>query len=233
MTRHVRSIALPLLACAALASLACSEQKAKPENNLGAVSLKIRLSDGVEIDTIRYSITGTGFAPIEGNIPVSAPGSTVSAFIEAIPAGVGHALELAAVSRDLGTVCLGEATFDVAAGRTTFLSLVMNCHADSAAGSLEVSATLNNCPQLTSIVVAPLSVAVGSEIPVAAAGADLDPADTLTFAWTASGGGSFAAPAQASTAFTCATAGDHVLTVTVSDGRCGASRSVNVSCVAP
>ena len=227
MYKHVMFRAAAALIALALA--ACSEDKPAPKGDTGAVGLAIQLSDGVTIDVVRYSITGGSIRPIEGNIPVKDPGATVSALID-VPAGVGFTIELAAVSRDKGTVCLGEATFDVVAGQTTALSITMECHGDGGPGSVEVTATLNSCPQVASVMVAPLAVGVGGSISVAAAGADVDAADALTYVWSASGGGTFAAPTKATTTFTCTAAGRHTLTVTVSDGKCVRTRAVAVTC---
>ncbi len=71
---------------------------------------------------------------------------------------------------------------------------------------------------------------LGGTIRVSASGADVDTADTLTYAWTASDGGAFAASTLASTACTCATVGRHTLTVTVSDGNCLGTRAVPIAC---
>jgi hypothetical protein len=219
------------LVVAGLALAACSQQRpTPPAGTTGSVGLAIQLSDSVAIDLVRYSVTGNGVAPIEGNIPVSDPKATISALID-VPEGAGYTIELAAVSNDRGTVCHGEAMFDVVAGQTTALSITLECHGDLGPGSIEVTASLNSCPVVASVAVAPLAVGVGGRVGVSAAGADPDASDSLAFAWSTSGGGKFAAPNQASTTFTCEAAGRHTLTVAVSDGKCTRTRSVAVTCV--
>ena len=208
---------------------ACSGDKSTQQGGLGSVGLAIKLADNTEVDLVRYSITGGGLPPVEGNIAVGDPGATVSALIE-VQAAVGYTIELAAASTNAGTVCLGEASFDVVAGQTTSLSITMECQTEDRAGSVEVNATLNTCPRIASLIVAPLAVAVGGQIDVSALGADPNAADTLTYSWTTSGGGTFATPGQASTRFTCTTAGRHTLTATVSDAKCVRTRTVAVTC---
>lgn len=209
---------------------ACSGEKSNPRGNIGSVGLALKLSETVSVDVVRYSITGASLPPLEGNIAVSDPGATISALID-VPAGSGYTIELAAVSTDLGTTCLGEAGFDIVAGQVTRLSITLQCQGEGGAGSLEVDAVLNNCPFVTDVVVAPRSAAIGGQLAVSASGSDSDAADVLSYAWTASGGGTFADAAKGSTTFTCAVAGTHELTFTVSDGKCVQSRTLPVTCV--
>ncbi|MCG5053290.1 MAG: PKD domain-containing protein [Myxococcales bacterium] len=219
-----------LAALVVIATLgACSGEKPRRPGDLGAVGLAIKLSETVTVNTVRYSITGASLAPLEGNIEVSDPGATISALID-VPAGVGYTIELAAVSTDLGTTCLGEAGFDVVAGQTTSLAIVLQCQGEEGAGSVAVEAVFNNCPVASDLVVAPRTVGVGGKLMVSGAASDSDAADTLTYAWTASGGGTFAATNVGSTSFACAVAGTHELTFTVSDGKCVDSRTVSVTC---
>lgn len=214
---------------AGFAIAACSGDKKPPSGNIGSVGLAIQLSETVTVDTVRYSITGNALPPIEGNIVVGDPGATISALIDVV-AGAGYTIELAAVSTDLGTTCIGEAGFDIVAGQTTSLSIVLQCHGEDGSGSVEVDAVFNNCPVATAVVVAPRSVGLGGKVMVSAVGSDQDATDSLTYAWSASGGGSFAAPSEGRTSFTCEAAGTHELTLVVSDGKCVSDRKVNVTC---
>jgi hypothetical protein len=232
MNRYSMFRSLAVLVAGLVISACSSDGKPKPHEtggNVGSVGLAIKLADNAEVDLVRYSITRPESSAIEGNIPVGDPGATVSALID-LAAATGYTIELAAVSMDLGTVCLGEAQFDVVAGQTTAVSVVMDCHTDSASGSVEVVATLNTCPQVANLVVAPLAVKVGHKINVLATGADPDASDTLTFAWNTSGGGTFEAANAAHTKFTCVESGRHTLSVAVSDGKCTRSRDVAVTC---
>lgn len=187
------------------------------------------MSDTVTVATVRYSITRSGLTPLEGNIGVGDPGAVTSAFID-VPVGTAYTIELATVSTDLTTTCIGEAMFDIVAGQVTPLTMTLQCSGGSGVGSVEVVAQFNSCPELATVAVAPLRVGLGGTIGVSASGADVDTGDTLTYAWTASGGGAFAASTQASTAFTCATVCRHTLTVTVSDGNCLGTRAVPIVC---
>ena len=91
------------------------------------------------------------------------------------------------------------------------------------------------CPNITQVVVAPYQTSVGSTISVSAVASDADPADILSYTWTSTGG-TFATPTGASDTFTCVTAGNQSITLTVDDhhaaGNCTASISLPVNCVA-
>jgi cysteine-rich repeat protein len=235
MIRSSASKALFLAAATLLAGAvgaSCnSKRDTASSHDVGSVSLALRLSSGVNVDKVDYKISGNGITPITGSVTVSDPGATVSILVNGIPAGTGYTVELSAVSTDGKTTCAGSAKFDVIAGKTTAVTVALQCRAGANTGSVSISGTFNNCPAVTSLSAAPLTVSVGGVIAVSAAGADLDAMDTVTFAWSATGG-SFASATSASTSYTCSVGGKQTLTVKVSDGKCDDSGTVEVNCVA-
>lgn len=217
----------------ATAVVNCSSDKDnKSVPATGVLSMALKLSNGVNVNTVDYSISGGVpplAAPIVGSVDVSDPGATLTFFVGGIPAGTGYVMDLAAKSTDGKTTCGGQVIFAVEAGKTTAASVQLQCRADATLGGVAITASTNNCPAITSQVVAPQAVSVGGKISVGATAADLDAADTLVFAWS---GGNFDAPAAASTKFTCTSGGVKTLTVSVTDSKCTTTASVDVNCVA-
>jgi len=210
----------------------CSSTKSNRTvvTEVGSVGLAVRLSPGVDVDTVDYKITGNGITPVTGTIVVSDPGASVSVLVNGLPAGTGYLVELTAVSRDGKTTCGGSAPFDIVANGSTSVTVALQCKTPKLTGGVIVDGTFNNCPALTSYTVAPLAVATGGIITVGATASDLDPMTTLTYAWTATAG-SFASGTSAATTYTCSAGGAQTLTITVSDGNCTDSASVPVTCV--
>jgi hypothetical protein len=92
----------------------------------------------------------------------------------------------------------------------------------------------DKCPVLSSWVASPLQTSSPRGIiSVAAAAMDAD-GDRLNFAWTATAG-TFADPLALQTLYTCTTAGEQTLTLTVSDdhnpGPCSTWLTIPVTCV--
>ncbi|ATB33890.1 kelch repeat-containing protein [Melittangium boletus] len=86
----------------------------------------------------------------------------------------------------------------------------------------------NEAPLIDSVVAAPLVVAPGGSVTLAASAHDPNPGDTLRYAWSASEG-VFASPSQAGTTWSApATSGPVTLTLTVSDSL-GAASSVSLT----
>jgi hypothetical protein len=198
----------------------------------GSVTLAIRLSPGVEIKKVDYKVTGNGITPITGSVDTTNVATTATVLITGIPAGKGYLVELSSTAADGVTVCGGSATADVEAGKTTSVTIVLQCRSPRTTGAISVSATFNACPTLTSITAAPLVVDQGGTITVGATASDTDAADTLSFIWSAPSG-AFANPAQANTTYACSTPGIRALTVKVSDTKCEDTFNVDVTCVPP
>jgi hypothetical protein len=100
-------------------------------------------------------------------------------------------------------------------------------------GAVKISPTFDDCPTVV-VIASPKSSRVGEPIAVSAIGSDDDSAAHLTYAWSATAG-TFASTTAAGTVFTCPgtqLAGPQTITVAVSDGKCGQSQSITVSCYA-
>ncbi len=92
---------------------------------------------------------------------------------------------------------------------------------------------VNFCPVIGFATAFPLQVAVGDNIFLSASASDIDdPFDDLQFLWSAPFG-KFADPHALATTYQCTQAGSATLQLTVYDGSCSDTFSVNVKCVVP
>ena len=190
----------------------------------GTVTTKLIVAPGVDETTIDFSITGNGIDPRTGTIDVVS--NPVTAEVAGIPVGSGYTITLATADG----ICTGSATFDVVENQTTTVTVPIQCTTTPPKrGNVLVNGTFLTCPTVSSMVVSPTSVAVGSTIQVNASAKDLGQG-TLTYAWTATSDGTFANPAVAKTTYMCATTGTKTLTITVSNVGCTDSLSVDVTC---
>jgi len=230
--KNAMFLAIACVASAATVVNCSSDKTNEGAPTTGVLSMALKLSNGVNVNSVDYKISGgvppLG-APILGSVDVSDPGATLSFFVGGIPTGTGYVMDLTAKSSDGKTTCGGSATFGVEAGKTTLVSVQLQCRADVVIGNVAVNGTTNNCPFVTSQVVAPQASSVGGKISVSATASDLDATDVLTFAWT---GGTFDAASTAATKFTCTSGGVKTLTVSISDSKCTTTASVDVNCVA-
>ena len=153
----------------------------------------------------------------------------MSATLGGVPPGIGYQVELTAQSVDGQTTCDGTAPVDVQSGQTSSVTVVMECRGPATGGVVVVSGSFNSCPAITSFSGAPIAISVGGSITVSVAAVNPD-SNPLTYLWSAPSG-SFAAPSQTTTSFTCTTAGMTTLTVTVSDGMCDDAATLPVDCV--
>jgi len=234
----VKRLAFGKLAALALATfvagsavVSCSTQKGNSEQeNVGDIGLNLDVGAGVDVDLVNYTITGNGITPITGTIDVSDPGSTVSAIIFGIPAGSGYTINMTATSSDGAVSCAGSNTFSVTAGQQTLVGVDLQCTTGDNNGGINVDGTFNQCPVIARYTVAPAVASVPSGRIFLTAGATDTDDTTLTYNWTATAG-TIAAANAANTFLTCTTAGNPVtLTLTVTDGTCTDTASVNVRC---
>jgi hypothetical protein len=230
MARPSRSRWLTGWLLAALPFAACAGGDASLET--GELRIQLELANGIEIDEVTYTITGNGMDPMVGTVNTSAPGSTASFEIYGLLPGEGYEIMLSAVSTDGETSCSGSAPFDVAAGVTTEVAVMLNCQPAEELGGVRVSGKFNFCAQLTKVVVSPLQTSIGNQIKVLAEGKDFEN-DPVEYLWTGTGG-SFADPMASQTTYTCQQVGEQTITITVSDDGfdyCDANWTVDVTCV--
>jgi cysteine-rich repeat protein len=243
-TVTIGALWLGLVAGTAVVGCSSDSKENGKSGTEGEIGLKFDVAPGVVVNVVTYTITGNGQPTRTGTINVSDPAATVSALIGGLPPSPAsspgdYTIALNATSLDTVVSCVGSATFDVIAGAQTDVNIDMQCSAGETRGEVEVNGTFNLCPTLTSWIAAPLTVSTSGEVAVSAAASDtttdgMTP-DTLTFAWTATGG-SFDAPGSASTNFNCFTPGAQILTVTVTDSSpggtsCSDSATIAVNCV--
>ena len=114
-----------LLAGAVIAFVLFSSSAPK---NVGGLVVQASLSDGTGITEISYTISGNGIEPISGTARVGDPRASTEISAKNIPADTEYALQLSAASGDGNNKCARKTTFDVAAGKTTPLTVLMLCH---------------------------------------------------------------------------------------------------------
>ena len=97
------------------------------QNASGALSIALVVPPNLQIDTIDYQLTKTGFSQA-GSLNVAQSG-TISGVIGGIPAGAGYTLTL--TTTDVAktfTSCAGSSPAAVTGGATTAVSVVIECH---------------------------------------------------------------------------------------------------------
>jgi len=156
----------------ALASLGCRGSTAHPEL-VGDMGLSLTVGTGATVDSVGYAITGPAGFTRSGSIDVS-HSSTVSATIGALPAGMGFTIALDAKSKDGAITCAGSATFNVAAGQTTPVTVHLLCHDTPHTGSVFVNGTLNVCPLVDGVSASPAEVQVGGSLSLGVQAHDVD-----------------------------------------------------------
>lgn len=216
----------------ALLALAASCSSGTSTDGSGALNVQLELEGGVEIDEVRYTVSGNGMEPMSGSIDVSAPDTTVSVELFGIPEGTDYLIEMVATSVDGGTTCNGATDFDISPGQVTLAYIVLNCTLPDDEGGVNVDGEFNICAELVKVVVAPLQTSIGNVIELSAAADDRE-GDEVAYLWTATGG-TIADSASPNTTYTCEEEGEQIITIAVSDDGfefCSAEWSVAVTCV--
>jgi phosphodiesterase/alkaline phosphatase D-like protein len=204
---------------------------AAPEGT-GSLDLNLQLADGVVINEVAWTISGNDMEPMTGTIDTSAPGATASVEVFGLPPGEDYLVELAATDESGQVTCRGDAEFDVEVGVATDVMVMLNCKRPTGLGGVRVNGEINICAQLAKVVVSPLQTSIGNDIDLSALGEDVE-GDDISYAWSATGGSIDDASAQATT-YTCEVAGEHTITITVSDDDgeyCMDDWTVSVTCV--
>jgi len=212
-----------LAASLALAFAGCS---ADTNEELGALKANLTLPDGTTLSSINYSITG---GPTTRNGVVNVLNSATAQFREgSLLPGAGYSIALAATTTSLPSVpCAGTGGFSITAGGVATLTMNMVCGGGvvidvNGNGDVEVDINVTNvaainCPVVAGISANPLEVFVGSDI--ALLGTATASTTGATYAW-AGPGGVFSAATALATNYTCGTAGDHIVTFTISKTGC-------------
>jgi hypothetical protein len=90
----------------------------------------------------------------------------------------------------------------------------------------------NRCPVIASVIPTKPVIANFGDTVVTATASDLDPGNTLSYAWSTTAGSLFGDTTSASVSYECTSVGDHTVSVTVSDGQCSTSASAQITCLA-
>ncbi len=140
---------------------------------------------------------------------------------------------MTAKSEEDDTEFKGSAKFDVKAGETSSVSVVLRGPGTVRNGSVSVNGTVNVGPVIDELTVTPQSVFVGSNIALKAVGRDPDESPSaLTYYWSTTEG-SIENPIDANATLSSATPGVATVTLTISDGDSTATTSTNVTFVGP
>jgi len=188
----------------------------------GTVGMRLTLPGGSQLNTVSWTITGgptgaTTAMPVQSGTVNVANSLSVAFTVGGLPAGSNYVIALSGVSTSGSATCSGSATFGITANTTTSVAVPLQCSTPGPdAGSANVSATTYDCATVQSLAAVPTNVIVGDPIAVTATATGPN-ASAVSYAWSAPSG-TFSAPNAQASNYTCSTAGNVVLTVTVSDG---------------
>ncbi|MGB5694409.1 MAG: hypothetical protein WBM46_02040 [Polyangiales bacterium] len=229
-----KSSSLLLVAVALLAASCSGNSVSVPCYSEVRIDLEVNV-DGearsIVLDEVLWTLTGNAMDPMSGAIDTSAPGATPSVEVFGLNPG-SYVIDLEASAEDGDTRCRGSAMFDVTAGVSTEVGVLLRCKLGQRFGAVRVNGKLNICSDLTKAVVAPLQTSIGNRIAVSSQAED-EEGDPIAYAWTGDGG-TFANPSTAATFYTCEETGVHSLTIAVSDdgfAYCVDSWMVAIRCV--
>jgi hypothetical protein len=239
----VLSAWFPVIAALLPIALGGCAPRSTPSDN-GSLRVALSFPDGTTLSSVTYTVLAADGATVlaSGTIDTSDSHASPSAVI---PVADSHgSLDTVSLhgTTSAGVACAGtSAGFPIMGGKTTPVPVLLTCggsQLQTMAGSAVILGTAvegDNCPVLASWAVSPLQASRLGHIDVAASATDADPADVLTYAWTASAG-TFDDASKAVTDYTCASPGSVTLDVVVSDNHgsspCTASVSFVVHCVA-
>jgi cysteine-rich repeat protein len=229
-----------------VATVNCSKSGGSDDKPVGHVNLALQLASGAKVNTVHYKIhasTPTGISDVEGDINTSDPNATASAY-HSFPASMGDVVTLSATTT-AGIACSGNSMpFTVTANNVAAVDVTLVCGGSvptQNGGSVAIMGTVvegDNCPLLTSWAASPLQTSLDGTIDVSGAASDADvgviPGETLTYAWSSTGG-TFADATAQSTKFTCKVSGAQTITLSVTDNHvpmsCPTSVQIPVNCV--
>ena len=192
----------------------------------GPTTIAFALPNGWNVNDLSYLVLSSDGGTLDsGSETVVGPSATLSFQLQ-LAVGRGDILALT-VTTGSGVSCSGTSQpFDVVAGRPTAVSVVLTC----------VSPGPNSCPLVAVNGPMPLeAVDPAGTIAVGATASDVDPADPLSFSWTATAG-TFSDPSATSTLYVCTEVGAQTLVLSVADhhpsSSCVLTFLVPVSCLA-
>lgn len=202
-----------LLLCMA----ACNTQPQGSVSIAASVQQSLSASD---VTRVTVTISASDMAPIV--VDLARTNGTWGGLVGNIPAGTNRSFVADAFDASNVRRFHGQASgVAITANQTTAVALTLQEVASQPPYS-------NEAPVIDSVVASTISVQTGASLSLTSTAHDPNPGDTLTYAWSATGG-IFSAPSSANTSWTApVTAGVQTLTLTVTDQQ-GAAVSVAVS----
>ncbi|SEU38238.1 Kelch repeat-containing protein [Stigmatella erecta] len=202
------SLSYLLLALALALVSGCSPSAS---SDTGSAQLTVSVPQGLASTVTRVSViaSASDFEPLSTDLTAS--GGTWSGTLGIIPAGTLRTFRAQAFG-DGGTLLFEGSVsgITITAGQTALVALLLQ----------EVNPGppfQNEAPLIGSLAASTTSVPVGGSLTLAVTAHDPNPGDTLTYAWTATGG-TFSTASTASTSWTApASSGIQTLTLTVTD----------------
>jgi uncharacterized protein YjiK len=224
--------------CSPAGMSASDGNAANDHDATGTVGMQLTIPGGAQLDTVTWSITGpNGASTVVRSGMVNVQNSLTASFqVANIAAGSGYKLTVSGSSMAGSVSCVGSASFSVAAGATSNVSLALQCTtAVSDAGSGSFHGQTYDCAAVSALSVSPMETTLGHSVAVTGEATAPNPAG-LTYAWSAPSG-SFDTPSAGQANYTCAAAGPVTLTLTVTDGAVpdggmcnAAAQTVQVQC---
>lgn len=221
-----------LVVCASAIGAGCGARPAPGQAPAGTIGLALDFSSGVALNEATYTITGPNAYSRSVKVPLgNAP--TLSTLIGGTPPGRGYVLSVVGVANDGVTTCSGVSVpFDVVAGQTTMVSLRLQCHEQERTGNIQVGGVANYCAVVDDVTASSTQAVVGQPITLTSATRDRNNAPApISFLWSATGG-AISDTRVANPTFTCTTPGIFTINLTITDGDCGDSHVVTVTCTA-
>ena len=183
------------------------------------VTMPLEIAD---ITLVEATVTAPDIAvPIVAELALV--GDVATAVIANIPAGPARQFTVDAYA-GVDQVCSGNTFADIFPGVRSTVSVTVQCAELIAVGEAEVTADFNFAPEILSVVAAPGTVQVGSDVQLTVNATDPD-GDPITYLWSATDG-VFADPTAPVTQWTApGIAGNYPVTIEVTDSE-GASAVV-------
>jgi hypothetical protein len=211
--RSSRSALLPLGALAIAAALSACGQNNQP-SAMGSANVSVQALSAVPLGQVTVTISGPAlYAPKPVILSPQGSGGSYGALISSLPVGSNYTFTVSASDTSNTLAYVGQAT-NVAILHNHVTTVVI-----TAQPATPPAPFANTVPIIDSLVVSSTNIAPGETITAKVQAEDLDPGDSITFAWSGSpAGGSFSAATAATTTWTApATEGDVTLTISVKD----------------
>ncbi|MDC0712640.1 kelch-like protein [Stigmatella sp. ncwal1] len=199
----------------------------QPDSPTGTVQFAVSLGQSLSTsDVARMTITSSGPDIPSVTQTLSLTHGKWGGIVTDVPAGVDRSFVVQAFNSGGTLLYKGQSSgVTITANQTTLVATTLQ----------EVTPPppfSNAAPVIGSVVATPITVQIGKTISLSASASDPNPADTLTYAWTAAAG-AFAKPSDASTTWTApSSVGIVPLTLVVTDSQSTAvavTLSINVT----